>query len=85
MKLLLVSLIDKMDVFEEDVKELEINVTSAENITFELSELSELIRDNLTQAQNLLMSSESKLREEIWRQLETTIRLNRRLRRKVPL
>ena len=85
MKLLLVSLIDKTDVFEEDVKELEINVTSAENITFELSKLSEQIRDNLTQAQNLLMSSESKLREEIWRQLETTIRLNRRLRRKVPL
>ena len=82
MEALLNSLIEEVNILEEDVKELELNVSSAESVTFELSEGVEQIRDNLTLAEDQVMSSEAKLLE-IWRQLEMTMRLNRRLQRQV--
>ena len=83
MKALLRSLIKQTNSFEEDVKELERNVTSAENVTFELSDLLEQINENLTQVEELLTSSETKLRVEIWPELETAIALNKQLGVKV--
>ena len=74
---------EETTAFEANVKELEMNVTSAENITAELSDLLEQLRENSTQALDLVMSSEVKLRVEIWRQLETAMRLNRQLERSV--
>ena len=79
MKALLRSLIKQTNAFEEDVKELERNVTSAENVTFELSDLLEQINENLTQVEELLTSSETKLKVEIWPELERAIALNKEL------
>lgn len=83
MKALLRSLIKQTNAFEEDVKELERNVTSAENVTFELSDLLEQINENLTQVEELLTSSETKLKVEIWPELERAIALNKQLGVKV--
>ena len=83
MKILLNSLIEETNAFEADVRELETNVISAENITSELSGLLEGVIENLTLAQQQLMTSETTLRVEIWTQLETAMRLNRKLRRNV--
>ena len=74
---------EETSVFEALVKELEMNVTSAENITVELRELLEQVRENFTQTQELLMSLEMTVRVELWTQLETAMRLNRRLGRRV--
>lgn len=83
MKALLRSLVKQTNAFEEDVKELERNVTSAENVTFELSDLLEQINENLTQVEELLTSSETKLKVEIWPELERAIALNKQLGVKV--
>ena len=74
---------DTTAAFEANVSELEANVTSAENITSELSDLLEELRENSTQALELVMLSEAKLKVEIWRQLETAIGLNSQLERSV--
>ena len=74
---------EETSVFEALVKELEMNVTSAENITVELRELLEQVRENFTQTQELLMSLEMTVRVELWTQLETAMRLNGRLGRRV--
>ena len=74
---------DTTAAFEANVSELEANVTSAENITSELSDLLEELRENSAQALELVMLSEAKLKVEIWRQLETAIGLNSQLERSV--
>ena len=51
MKSLLSTLVEETSAFEVLVKELEMNVTSAENITVELRELLEQVRENFTQTQ----------------------------------
>lgn len=79
METLLNSLLEETLTFEADVKDLEINVTSAENVTSELSLLLEQLRLNLTQTQELVVLSEFKLRVEVWTQLETASRVNRQL------
>ena len=83
LKLLFSTVMEKTAAFEANVTELEANVTSAEDIISELSDLLEQLRENSTQAMELVMSSDVKLRVEIWRQLETAIRLNTRLERRV--
>ena len=83
MKSLLSTLVEETSAFEVLVKELEMNVTSAENITVELRELLEQVRENFTQTQELLMSLEMTVRVELWTQLETAMRLNGRLGRRV--
>ena len=84
MEALLRSLVEEVNILEEDVNELELNVSLAESATFELTERVEQIRNNLTFAQDQVMSSEAKL-IEIWRQLDMAMRLNRQLQRKVSL
>ena len=83
MKFLLSSLIKETDSFEVDVKALEENVTTTENVTSELSDLLRETKENLTQAEEALTSAQTKLTEEIWVQLETAITLNRQLQRRV--
>ena len=82
-KILLNSFIEETDAFEADIRELETNVTSAENVTSELSDLLKGVTENLTLAQEQLVTSETVLRVEIWMQLEMAMRLNRQLRRNV--
>ena len=81
--MLLNSLIEETNAFEADIRELEMNVTSAENITSELSDILKGVTENLTLAQEQLMTSDTELRVEIWAQLETAMRLNRQLERNV--
>lgn len=69
--------------FEANVTELESNVTAAEDIAAELSDLLEQLNTNLTQAMELVTSSEVKLRVEIWAQLNTAMRLNNQLKGRV--
>ena len=83
MKMLLNSLIEETNGFEVYVRELETNITSAENFTSELSDLLEGVTENLTLAQKQLMTSDTILRVEIWMQLETAMRFNRQLTRNV--
>lgn len=75
LKLLFNTVMEKTAAFEANVMELEANVTSAEDITSELSDLLEQLRENSTQALELVRSSEAKL--------ETVIRLNTQLERSV--
>lgn len=81
--MLLNSLIEETNGFEVYVRELETNITSAENFTSELSDLLEGVTENLTLAQKQLMTSDTILRVEIWMQLETAMRFNRQLTRNV--
>ena len=50
LKLLFSTVMDTTAAFEANVSELEANVTSAENITSELSDLLEELRENSAQA-----------------------------------
>ena len=77
------SVMEETTAFEANVTELEANVTTAEDIASELSDLLEQLRENSTQAMELVMSSEVKLRVEIWRQLDRAISLNNQLERTV--
>ena len=77
------AVMEKTAAFEANVTELEANVTTAEDIASELSDLLEQLRENSTRAMELVMSSEVKLRVEIWRQLDRAISLNNQLERTV--
>ena len=83
LKLLFSAVMAETAAFEVNVTELESNVTTAEDIAAELSDLLEKLRDNLTQAMELVMSSEVKLRVEIWAQLDMAMRLNNQLKGRV--
>lgn len=74
---------EKASAFEENVIELERNVTLGENVTSDLSDLLEQLRENSTRALELVTSSGEKLRVEIWRLIETAMRLNGQLEKSV--